>query len=133
MDFVKNCKIIDFNIIYTLNICLSKKKKGLICSVYLVLRYYFSLTVKTHVHNPMHLVELLFFLYLISVCSRIFLFSKTCVYKYDVITTYNDFSFFLMIYIQMIYPTIRSPHNYTLIQATCTLLVLQLIEMQQRV
>lgn len=68
----------------------------MICSVYLVLRYYFSLTVKTHVHNPIHLVELLFFLYLISVCSRIFLFSKTCVYKYDVITTYNDFSFFII-------------------------------------
>lgn len=96
MDLVKNCKIIDFNIIYTLNICLSKKKKGLICSVYLVLRYYFSLTVKTHVHNPMHLVELLFFLYLISVCSRIFLYPKTCVYKYDVITTYNEFSFFII-------------------------------------
>lgn len=135
MDLVKNCKIIDFNIIYTLNICLSKEK-GLICSVYLVLRYYFSLTVKTHVHNAMHLVELLFFLYLISVCSRIFLYPKTCVYKYDVITTYNEFSFLLfMIYIQMIYPTRRSPHNYTLFQATCTctLLVLQLIEMQQRV
>lgn len=55
----------------------------MICSVYVFLRYYLSFTVKIHVHNVVHLVELFLILYLISVFSD---FPKTCVYKYDVIT-----------------------------------------------
>lgn len=42
----------------------------------------------------MHLIELFLFLCLISLCSGIFLYSKTCVYKYDVITI----SHFIFIY-----------------------------------